>query len=153
MNNKLSLIDLRKFNHTSMMIVYKTKASSLIKLLFTIVLLLLLLISALEKSLALFVFTITIGTLVMYIFYTTHYIIYENMLTIKSGFIYGESIEIDSIKKVTRKRKNLLSGPGFSTDRLIIEYKDHECVVISPFEKEIFLNHLKRINPDITIIQ
>lgn len=133
------------------MTVYKTKASRLIKLLFVIVLLLLFTISIYEKNYALLAISALLGALVIYIFYTTQYTIYENSLSINSGFLFGESIDIDTIKKVTRKRMNLLSGPGFSVDRLIIEYEEHGCVVISPCEKELFLAHLKRVNPDIEI--
>lgn len=136
-----------------MMIVYKTKASVQIKLLFVIALLILLLTSLFEKSWALLAFTIGIGGLVVYIFYATQYIVYNNVLTISSGFIFGESIEIETIKRITRKKKHLLSGPGFSTDRLIIEFEEHGCVVISPSQKDLFLKHLKRINPDIVIVQ
>lgn len=131
------------------MIVYKTKASRIIKLLFTIVLILFLLIALMEKSLALFTVIIVVSAVIIYIFNHTYYTIYENTLTIKSGFIFNESLKIDSIKKVTRKRKNLLSGPGFSVNRLIIEYNEHDCVIISPCLQQEFLNHLKRINPDI----
>jgi hypothetical protein len=135
-----------------MMIVYKTKASLIIKLLFAIALVLFLIIALMEKNIALFTVTIVVSAVIIYIFNHTYYTIYKNTLTIKSGFIFNESLKIDTIKKVTRKRKNLLSGPGFSVNRLIIEYNEHDCVIISPILQKEFLGHLKRINPDIDII-
>ncbi|WP_394801052.1 PH domain-containing protein [Niabella ginsengisoli] len=57
------------------------------------------------------------------------------------------------MRKVTRKRKNMLSGPGFSINRLIIEYNEHDCVIIAPSQQQAFMTHLKRINPDIQFIE
>ncbi|WP_346239167.1 PH domain-containing protein [Niabella insulamsoli] len=135
-----------------MMIVYKTRASPLIKLMFGILLVLMTVIAAIEKSMALVAVTAGFCLLVLYIFYATHYTIYEGRLTIKSGFLFRETIDIESIKKVTRKRKHLFSGPGFSIDRLIIEYGVHGCVIISPSQQKAFVAHLKKNNPDITFI-
>lgn len=135
-----------------MMIVYKTKASLLIKLLFSIALVLVLLFAIVEKNFALLSIAIAFTLIVLYIFSTTHYTIFEDQLTIKSGFLFNEIIPIDKIKKITRKRKNLLSGPGFSADRLIIEFNEHDCVIISPNLQQQFIDHLRRINPDIEMI-
>ncbi|HTG57659.1 MAG TPA: PH domain-containing protein [Niabella sp.] len=132
-----------------MMIVYKTKASLLIKLLFATALLVLLVVALVEKSIALFAVTLGFGVFTVYIFYNTHYTIFENILTIKSGFLFTESIDIESIRKVTRRRRHLLSGPGFSVDRLMVEYNKHDCVIIAPRLREAFVRHLKKINPDI----
>lgn len=131
------------------MIVYKTKASLLIKILFTTALLVLSTVALIEKSVALFAVTLAFGAFTVYIFYTTHYTIYENILTIKSGFLFTESLDIESIRKVTRKRRHLLTGPGFSVDRLMVEYNKHDCVIIAPRLREAFVAHLKKINPDI----
>lgn len=132
-----------------MMIVYKTRASLLIKLLFVAALIVLLLAALFEKSLALLLITIGFGVFTLYIFYTTHYTIYEKQLSIKSGFLFTESLDIESIKKVTRKKRHLLTGPGFSADRLMIEYNEHDCVIIAPLLRQAFVAHLKRVNPDI----
>jgi len=132
-----------------MMIVYKTKASLLIKLLFAAALVVLLTVALIEKSIALFAVTSGFGAFTIYIFYNTHYTIYDNILTIKSGFLFTESLDIESIRKVTRRRRHLLSGPGFSVDRLMVEYNEHDCVIIAPRLREAFMAHLKKINPDI----
>ncbi len=131
------------------MIVYKTKASLLIKLLFVTALVVLLIVAAMEKSFALFAVTAGFAVFTIYVFQATHYTIYENTLTIKSGFLFAESVNIESIRKVTRRRRHLLSGPGFSADRLMIEYNEHGCVIIAPCLRETFVEHLRRINPDI----
>lgn len=131
------------------MIVYKTKASLVIKLLFATALLVLLIVALVEKSIALFAVTSGLGAFTVYIFYNTHYTIFENMLAIKSGFLFTEEIDIESIRKVTRRRRHLLTGPGFSVDRLMVEYNEHDCVIIAPCLREAFVAHLKKINPDI----
>lgn len=136
---------------TSMMIIYKTKASAIIKLLFMIALLFATTIALMEKNIALLSVTLLIATVIIYIFYTTFYSIYKHTLTIKSGFLFNEEIDINTIKKISRKRKNLLSGPGFSVDRLLIEYNEHDCVIISPNQQQEFLDHIKRINPNIEL--
>ncbi|MCH5719136.1 PH domain-containing protein [Niabella hibiscisoli] len=105
------------------------------------------------KSIALFAVTAGFGAFTLYIFYTTHYTIYENILTIKSGFLFTESLDIETIKKVSRKKRHLLSGPGFSVDRLMVEYNEHDCVIIAPRLRQAFIEHLKRINPDIRYIE
>ena len=131
------------------MTVYKTKASLTIKLLFSILLLIAFAIALVEKRLALVAVIIVFCAVTIYIFYNTYYTIYENQLTIKSGFLYTEWIDINTIKKVTRRKRHLLSGPGFSVDRLIIEYNDHDCVIISPSLQQAFVAHLQRINAEI----
>ncbi|MCH5598342.1 hypothetical protein [Niabella ginsengisoli] len=60
-----------------MMIVYKTKASLLIKLLFAVVLVVMLVMALVEKSLALFSIAVVFCAVVLYIFYTTHYTVFE----------------------------------------------------------------------------
>ncbi len=135
------------------MIVYKTKASLLIKLLFIMALVVLLTVALFEKSIALFTVTVGFAAFTLYLFYTTHYTIYENILTIKSGFLFTASLDIDTIKKITRKKQHLLSGPGFSVDRLMVEYNEHDCVIIAPRLRKAFIEHLKRINPDILYIE
>ncbi len=132
-----------------MMIVYKTKASLLLKLLFVTVEVALLVVAWAEKNIALLAVTGGLGLFTLYIFYTTHYTIYESTLTIRSGFIFTASIDIETITKVTRRRKHLLSGPGFSADRLLIAYNERDCVIIAPCLRETFVQHLKKINPDI----
>ncbi len=133
------------------MIVYKTKAGLLIKLLFATVLILVLIIIIIEKSIPLLAVTITFSAVIVYIFYNTYYTIYQNTLTIKSGFLFNEEIDILRIKKVSRRRRNLLSGPGFSVDRLMIEYGTGGLVTISPDLPIQMMEHLKKINPDILI--
>lgn len=131
------------------MIIYKTKAGLLIKVLFITVIVILLAVSLVEKNIALFFVTAGIALFVIYLFYATHYTVYEQVLTIKSGFLFKASLNIDSIKRITRQRRHLLTGPGFSSDRLMIEYSAHDCVIIAPQLTETFIRHLQKINPSI----
>lgn len=134
-----------------MIIVYKSKTSLLIKLLFFLAILILLLFSITEKSWGLCFVAISFAVIALYIFSTTYYTVYKNKLTIKSGFLFNEKIDINMIKKVKSLRKNIFSGPGFSAHRLLINYNDHDCVIISPNLQQTFIDHLTSINPDIVI--
>ena len=135
-----------------MIFIYKTNASRLIKLLFALVFVLFLVFSILGKSPALLIFTISIAILIIYLSNNTYYAVDQNSLVVNSSFLYNEKIPISTIKKLTPLKKNLLSGPGFSTNRIMIEYNENDCVIISPLLHEDFIRHLKRINPDIMVI-
>ena len=130
---------------------YKSKTGPGIILLAAIVFGLLLFFAVKERSWALFAIFFLGLIITFYIFQNTLYIISDKMLWIKSGFLFNETIAIDAIKSITVKRKHLLSGPGFSVYRLIILYDDSDCVIISPLEKEKFIEHLTMINPQIII--
>jgi len=110
-----------------------------------------LIFSIMEKSWALLAIITGFTILILYLFYTTTYTIEEDILTVKSGFLFNEDVEISSIKKITQTRKHLLSGPGFSIERLVLDFNDHDCVIISPEKHEAFIAHLKNINPSIEI--
>lgn len=132
-----------------MTVVYKSKSNLLLKILFTISVLVILIFSVSEKKWGLFAVAAGLTAFVFYLFFSTIYTVSEETLHIKSGFLFDETVEIDSIKKITGTRKNLLTGPGFSVERLIIDFNDHDRVIISPESEEAFIAHLKSLNPDI----
>ena len=73
----------------------------------------------------------------------------DNKLTIKVGILHITEIDI---KKITRieKSRSLLSAPAASIDRIRIYYNNSDEVIISPKNKELFLETLKGINPEIS---
>ena len=85
-----------------------------------------------------------------HLFLTTHYTIEGHQLTIKCGFLYHSNIDIQSISKVS-ETNNPISSPAISLDRLEIRYGSHNSVIISPREKQDFLDHLLQVNPQISI--
>lgn len=131
--------------------IYKTHSSLLLKLLFALVMALLLFFSISEKSWALLAVSILATAIVVYIFRNTYYSISRHRLTIKSGFLFHETIDILNIRKVKEVHQHVFTGPGFSMRRLVIYYNSRDIVVISPDQRQLFIEHLKRINPDILI--
>lgn len=79
----------------------------------------------------------------------TKYYIRDEHVVIK-GIFKDTLIPIASITSV-RPTRNPLSAPALSMDRLEINYGKYDFALISPLEKERFLEELLKINPHITI--
>ena len=80
----------------------------------------------------------------------TYYVIDENFLVVKSGFVVNKKIDINTIIIVS-ETNSIISAPAASFDRLNIVYKQHNSILISPRDKTEFIDHIKRINPKIEI--
>lgn len=87
---------------------------------------------------------------VAYVFLSTRYTIHNDLLHVKSGFLYSSSFPVASITSVIATW-NPISSPAASLDRLEVRYGKSGFVLISPAEKQKFLNHLLSINPQIRI--
>lgn len=87
---------------------------------------------------------------ILHLFLNTNYTIEGHQLIVKSGFLYNSTIDIQTISKVS-ETNNPLSSPAISLDRLEIRYGSHNSVIISPREKQDFLDQLLQINPEISI--
>ena len=85
-----------------------------------------------------------------YLIFTTQYTIHSNSkkLIIKSGFLVQKSIEIENIKEI-KKSKSWISSPALSVDRIEIFYNKYDSILISPKNKEEFIQQLQQINPNI----
>ena len=64
--------------------------------------------------------------------------------------IWKTKIDIKTIRKVYRTY-NPLSSPALSLDRIAIVYNKYDEVLISPKEREAFIEDLLKINPDIIV--
>lgn len=64
--------------------------------------------------------------------------------------IWSIKVEIKSIKRIYKTR-NPLSSPALSLDRIAIVYNKYEEVLISPKNKQEFVEELLKINPDILV--
>lgn len=64
--------------------------------------------------------------------------------------IWNTKIEIKSIRKIYRTN-NPLSSPALSLDRLAIVYNKFDEILISPRERNEFIDELLKINPSIEI--
>jgi hypothetical protein len=89
-----------------------------------------------------------ISFLITYLITQTKYIITGNILIIKAGFMINKTISIQEIKCITRTN-NPLSSPALSLDRIEILYAKMKRVVISPKDRNLFINQLQAINNDI----
>lgn len=87
---------------------------------------------------------------IVHMFWTTFYIIENEKLQIKSGFLINFSIDIQLIKKIS-ETNTLMSAPAVSFDRLEILYNKFDTVVISPKEKIKFIEAIQKINPEVEI--
>lgn len=92
---------------------------------------------------------LTVIIFVVHMFFTTNYTIERDDLVIKCGFLLNKTIDIKTIKKIS-ETNNLMSSPATSLDRLEINYKSGS-IIISPKQKTEFINHIKRLNPNIEV--
>jgi hypothetical protein len=71
-------------------------------------------------------------------------------LEIRSGWVYRLVISVADIQRI-RPTRNPLSSPALSLDRLEIRYGKGGLVMISPKDREGFLDALLQINPAIRV--
>jgi Bacterial PH domain len=90
--------------------------------------------------------------LIIVISKTTNYIINESLstLTVKSMYFVNNTIEIAKIRKI-EKSNSILSAPALSLDRLLVRYNKYDEVYISPKDKQLFVEELLKINPNIEV--
>lgn len=86
----------------------------------------------------------------VYMFMSTVYIVDNELLIVKSGFVFNDTIKIKTIRKIG-ETYNLLSSPATSLDRLEITYNKYDSVLISPKDKYLFIENLTSINPNIEV--
>lgn len=93
----------------------------------------------------------TVILFVVHMFMTTYYVINENNLTIKCGFLINLTLDIRTIKKIS-ETNNLLSSPATSIDRIEIMFGNFDSVIISPKDKKEFINDILALNPRVEVI-
>jgi hypothetical protein len=86
-----------------------------------------------------------------HMFATTRYTVNNTSLHIACGFLYSNTIDIRTIESV-RSTNNFISSPAASLDRIELIMRNGERVIISPKNKNRFLQHLRRINAGIDIL-
>lgn len=88
--------------------------------------------------------------IIAYLFYDTTYKIDDESLEIRFGFLYKINVPIKEIKEI-RETNNPLSSPAASLDRLDICYGRSGSVLISPKDKQKFVQALLDIHPEIEV--
>lgn len=88
---------------------------------------------------------------IVHMLFNTHYTIQGETVHIQCGFFRYPSVNIKTIRKIS-ETNSLLAAPAVSMDRLEISYNRFDSIVISPKDKQGFIEELKRINPDIEVV-
>lgn len=89
---------------------------------------------------------------ITYLLFSTIYTFDSNSkkLVIQSGFIFHKKIDIEHIK-VINKSRSWISSPALSINRIEISYNTYDSVLISPKNREQFIQELQQINPNIEL--
>lgn len=82
--------------------------------------------------------------------FNTKYIIENETLSIKCGFLPIEKYNIQHIRSI-QTTNTIISAPATSLDRIEIKFADRKTVVISPLDKHGFIECVCRINPAIVV--
>lgn len=86
---------------------------------------------------------------IAHLFLNTYYTLTVDTLHITCGLLYKKHIPLQTIRKIMPV-KSVLSSPALSMDKLLIFF-DRQQVMISPENKEAFLQEIKKLNPSINI--
>jgi hypothetical protein len=85
-------------------------------------------------------------------FLRTYYIITDdNKLKIVSGYFYNKTIELVDIVRISDAKGDGANGPALSMDRIEIKYGIDKTVLLSPENKDDFIEEMLKINPNIEI--
>ncbi|MEM8521853.1 PH domain-containing protein [Flavobacterium sp. PL12] len=103
-----------------------------------------------EQNLLAIAIVVLIIILIVHMFVTTHYTINGDILEIKCGFTFKETVDIKTIKSIS-ETNTILSAPATSIDRIEIQYGKFDSVVISPKQKLEFINDIVAINPAVVV--
>ncbi|HEX8376850.1 MAG TPA: PH domain-containing protein, partial [Pedobacter sp.] len=75
----------------------------------------------------------------------------SNKLQIRSGLFFNKTVSVESIRKIVETRMPM-SSPAMSLDRLEVFYNKFDSVIISPKEKNEFIEQIRMINDRIEVI-
>ena len=87
---------------------------------------------------------------ILHLLLNTEYLITGENLNIKSGFLVNENININSIKKLS-ETNDIISSPAASIDRIEILYNKFDIILVSPKDKNEFIESLTEINKNIEV--
>ncbi|WP_232223917.1 PH domain-containing protein [Anoxybacteroides tepidamans] len=102
--------------------------------------------SKLGEQAAVFIGTIALPLFVLWMWLTTYYVLDNDRLIIKYG-PFRKIIPLNAIRSV-RKTSNPLSSPALSLKRLEIVYGLYHTVLISPKDRDAFIDLLRERCPN-----
>ncbi|MFD2201291.1 PH domain-containing protein [Shivajiella indica] len=90
-------------------------------------------------------------SLMIWIYFNTYYVLQNNLLKYRSGFLNGE-IDIAKINEI-HPDKTLWYGlkPALAQKGIIIKYHKFDEIYIAPENNEKFIEELLKINPSILV--
>ena len=131
--------------------VFPSKVDKVLMILFWVTSIPAIIIGVREKDWVVFAIMIAAFALIMYLLYDTNYIITQGNLKVHSGFIVNKNIPIPEIKSI-KKTDSILSAPAASlTDRIEVFYGNSKSIVISPKDKQSFVEELLKQNLEIKV--
>ncbi len=74
----------------------------------------------------------------------------ENNLIVRCGFFYKKSIDLNAIQQIS-KSNSIINAPALSFDRIEIKYNQKDTLVISPKNKNDFIQKITQQNPEIVV--
>ena len=94
---------------------------------------------------------ITVFILIIYLLYDTNYIITKGNLKVHSGFLVNKNILIENINTI-KKTDSILSAPASSlSERIEVFYQNSKSIIISPKDRQTFIDELLKQNSEIKI--
>ena len=129
-------------------IVYKSKVSACIYVVYGVSILSMMPIFLIGFSWVAVIITLLLLAVETVAFFGIRYTINENTLEVKMMLFFKKTYSIDDITFVS-DTDSILSAPAASFDRINIDFKDGTNLVLSPKRKEEFIAHLKGINKNI----
>lgn len=91
---------------------------------------------------------------ILWILLDTRYVIKNNFLLYRSGPIRGrvDITKIKSIKRFSGMNVPVMLKPALDIKGFIITYNTFDDLFISPIKSDIFIEEIKKINPQIEVI-
>ena len=96
-----------------------------------------------------YVLSLVFGLILLVFYFLSKTIRYK--IDSENLIIWNTKISIHSIRKIYRTN-NPLSSPALSLDRIVVVYNTYDEVLISPREREEFIQELLKINPNIEVV-
>lgn len=87
---------------------------------------------------------------ITHMFLTTYYTIEGDVLSVRCGFLTNIKIDIAGITRI-KETSDPTSAPATSLDRLRIEYGKGKTVLISPKEKQAFIDKILNLNGGVEV--
>lgn len=131
------------------MLNFKSKKDAWLSLLIWGVIILMFFMMITEQNIVVYIVGILNNALLLWIWFGTSYRIDDEALIVRSG-PFKSTIDIKTIKKL-KATKTLLAGPALSLDRIEIQYKTYDTVIVSPKDKIEFIETLLIKNNSIEV--